>query len=873
MFFSIFAFGIACFLINREKLTSKYKMIMIKNKDLSNYINKTMEKLNDFCAKSKTCDKYLRGNKINETLGAERGHTTTSVPKGPEKKYSKAKKETGKMEDITKVKNESGKVDVVYLWVNGTDHAPTSNTLQEAATPNRFREWNELKYSIKLLRMHATNLRNIVVITNGNRPTYDNMQDIVFVDHSEFIPTQYLPTYSSRTIQFNLDKLFDQLTDPFVLMDDDFFITKPLDLITYTKSKTWYIEHWGHDWGPEPSNLQYVQSIINSKRALKQVYPTFQPFGVVAHVPCIVQQAHMRKMKSLIDTTGSMTPYRSKTNLQFQYMMAGIGKYGFNYKHRPADGRYHFIMMTSNIQKLKRSFQTVLANPKDFVTLNDDIQKVTTHREVIKNFLDSLVTLKIRHTVTSTSSHKQKDAIFAFHHAYKHSKPNYMNFIHSILDQIKMHTHLPVYFITNAKDFVHFGVTILPELPIHDWKDIFKHDSGPWNTGFTRFMNIEKYMERLNIARALQVETDNIVLKDINFSYFKKKYNRTLAMTPLGKNMFTGSIAWIGSIESLKHMNLWMKNVWSKSSVTERKKLVSDVGYSPSVSETSSEMLALGAYARHNRYLQKLPTVENNILFDPGTYGQVFIRKIPRSHLPHHTVASFIGNKKLSDFLPMLFNLHHYRNKANIPNYVHATFETIDLGIPCTLRDKDYLETLLQSVKLQTLQPKNIIVSMQGDAGFSCPNCIFLKHNKSMNAAENRNAILNASNATYVTFMDCDDLMHPRRTEILFNAMKSRDVAWHNYDSTPTSILHEPLRIIYDVKIDKKTHMVGNVGRVAHGHMTVRRGSTLMFRTNFPGEEDVKFAQDMLNNGARSVFVKEELIQYIPSKQRRRTGT
>jgi len=289
------------------------------------------------------------------------------------------------------VKNESGKIDVVYLWVNGTNHTPPSTTLQEAATPNRFREWNELKYSIKLLRMHATNLRNIVVITNGNRPTYDNMQGIVFVDHSEFIPRQYLPTYSSATILFNLDGLFDRLTDPFVQMDDDFFITKPLDLQKYTKSKTWYIENWGRDWGPRPSKNNFVQAIINSKRALKQVYPTFQPFGVVAHMPCTVQHAHMRKMKSLIDTTGSMTPYRSETNLQFQYMMAAVGKYGFHDKHRPSNGVYHFIMMSS-IQKLKRSFRTVLANPKGFLTLNDDIKKVTTHREVISRFLNCLVT-------------------------------------------------------------------------------------------------------------------------------------------------------------------------------------------------------------------------------------------------------------------------------------------------------------------------------------------------------------------------------------------------------------------------------------------------------------------------------------------------
>lgn len=295
---------------------------------------------------------------------------------------------------VMKTGVDSKKIDVVYLWVNGTSHTLPKTTLQEAATPNRFREWNELKYSVKLLRKYVRNLRNIVVITNGNRPTYDNMQGVVFIDHSEFIPPQYLPTFSSYAIQFSLDALFDRLTDPFVLMDDDFFITKPLDLQKYATSNTWYIENWGHNWGPTPSQNQFVQSIINSKRALKQVYPKFKPFGAVAHMPCTVRHDHLKKIKSLIDTTGCMTPYRSETNFQFQYMMAGIGKYGFDDKHKPANGIYHFIMMSSNIQKLKQVFRNVLTNRRGFLTLNDDIKSVTTHQKIIKTFLDCLVSLK-----------------------------------------------------------------------------------------------------------------------------------------------------------------------------------------------------------------------------------------------------------------------------------------------------------------------------------------------------------------------------------------------------------------------------------------------------------------------------------------------
>ena len=58
---------------------------------------------------------------------------------------------------------------VVVLWVNGTDQTRKpalenyvhEASLDEAATPNRFRDGNELYYSLQLLRKYALNLGTI----------------------------------------------------------------------------------------------------------------------------------------------------------------------------------------------------------------------------------------------------------------------------------------------------------------------------------------------------------------------------------------------------------------------------------------------------------------------------------------------------------------------------------------------------------------------------------------------------------------------------------------------------------------------------------------------------------------------------------------
>ena len=286
----------------------------------------------------------------------------------------------------------------------------------------------------------------------------------------------------------------------------------------------------------------------------------------------------------------------------------------------------------------------------------------------------------------------EKRAIFVFHHAHLHTGVDYMTFIHSILDQILMHTDVPVYFITNAA-FKHFGVIVLPEVSIQ-WDALYVNDSGPWDTCFVRFLHIEHYMREFGIQQAVHVETDNIILKDIDFGYFEKKYGNELAMTPLGKHLFTGSVAWLGSLDSLVSMNKWMHNVWSPASLTRKKELVGSLDYTPTILESKSDMLALGAYSRANT-LKMLQTVKNDVLFDPGTYGQLFVTKLKPSKITHHWVTDYAKKYTFDMLLPKLFNLHHYQPKKNIPSFVR-NLETIDIGIPCIMKHSDLLRELIE---------------------------------------------------------------------------------------------------------------------------------------------------------------------------------
>jgi len=122
-------------------------------------------------------------------------------------------------------------VDVVYLWTNGTEpfrqkqlqeYIHESTFSSNAHSANRFREWNELYYSLILLFRQALNLRNVVVVTAGERPYYvEQFPQVVWANDSEFIPNEILPTFSSTTIELGLFYLLPQLSDPFIEMNDD----------------------------------------------------------------------------------------------------------------------------------------------------------------------------------------------------------------------------------------------------------------------------------------------------------------------------------------------------------------------------------------------------------------------------------------------------------------------------------------------------------------------------------------------------------------------------------------------------------------------------------------------------------------------------
>lgn len=126
-------------------------------------------------------------------------------------------------------------IDAVYTWVDGDDPEwnaarvarEGADARKESAGQARFRSRDELRYSLRSLHLFAPWVRQVFVVTAGQRPGW--LKDdprITLVDHRDILPADALPTFNSQAIETSLHKIAG-LAEHFVYVNDDVFLGRP----------------------------------------------------------------------------------------------------------------------------------------------------------------------------------------------------------------------------------------------------------------------------------------------------------------------------------------------------------------------------------------------------------------------------------------------------------------------------------------------------------------------------------------------------------------------------------------------------------------------------------------------------------------------
>src|SRR5699024_9347878 len=122
-------------------------------------------------------------------------------------------------------------IDIVIPWVDNSDITwqkeknKYENYDSRDSRDIRYRDWDLLEYLFRGIEINAPWINKIHFITWGHIHEWmdESHEKLNIVKHEEFIPREYLPTFSSQTIELNMHRIKGR-AEKFIYFNDDIFI-------------------------------------------------------------------------------------------------------------------------------------------------------------------------------------------------------------------------------------------------------------------------------------------------------------------------------------------------------------------------------------------------------------------------------------------------------------------------------------------------------------------------------------------------------------------------------------------------------------------------------------------------------------------------
>jgi hypothetical protein len=208
----------------------------------------------------------------------------------------------------------SDPIDIVYTWVDGQDpvwQAAYNVWIEEyiplflnydSHTRNRFRNRDELKYSLRSIRQNAKFCNHIYIVTFGQRPKWlKDHHKITVVDHKEIFqnPTD-LPTFNSQAIESNLHRI-PGLSEKFIYFNDDVLLRREADESDFFTKKDKIRVYLSPIIAPTgqilPEELSYISAWKNTSLLLNKEFKD-EPRHRLAHAPFALKKSLMQEAEN-----------------------------------------------------------------------------------------------------------------------------------------------------------------------------------------------------------------------------------------------------------------------------------------------------------------------------------------------------------------------------------------------------------------------------------------------------------------------------------------------------------------------------------------------------------------------------------------------
>lgn len=170
-------------------------------------------------------------------------------------------------------------IDFVITWVDMNDpkwqqdfaqYSGKINNSKNEVSEARFRDYGLLKYWFRGVDKFAPWVRKIHFVTCGQKPEWldETHPKLNLVNHSDFIPAQYLPVFNSNLIEIYMHRIPD-LSEHFVYFNDDFFI------INHLPKERFFVNGLPNDIAAFRTNFgwsQYGKMLQNNIRLINRFF-------------------------------------------------------------------------------------------------------------------------------------------------------------------------------------------------------------------------------------------------------------------------------------------------------------------------------------------------------------------------------------------------------------------------------------------------------------------------------------------------------------------------------------------------------------------------------------------------------------------------
>lgn len=137
-------------------------------------------------------------------------------------------------------------IDFVITWVDMNDpkwqedfakYSGNRDNTKNGVSEARFRDYGLLRYWFRGVEKFAPWVRKIHFVTCGQKPEWldENNPKIHLVNHKDYIPEQFLPTFNSVVIEYYLHRI-PGLAEHFVYFNDDVHIINTIGTERFSKT-------------------------------------------------------------------------------------------------------------------------------------------------------------------------------------------------------------------------------------------------------------------------------------------------------------------------------------------------------------------------------------------------------------------------------------------------------------------------------------------------------------------------------------------------------------------------------------------------------------------------------------------------------------